>query len=184
MTISPLDAAGGTAAATAAARQRVPKQTMDSEVFLHLLVTQLANQDPSAPMDTNQMISQTVQLASMERLNTLTAAQQTSLEVQQRTAASSFMGQHVTSADQPPVEGIVTSVTFTANGPVLTVGEQQVALTGVIAVRDPQTTDAPPAAEDTTLPENLGPPESTDPPEESAPAENSESGPQPAPIPS
>ena len=41
---------------------RVPKQTMDSEVFLKLLVTQLRTQDPSAPMDTNQMISQTTQL--------------------------------------------------------------------------------------------------------------------------
>lgn len=161
MTISPLDASGGTAAA--AARQRVPKQTMDSEVFLHLLVTQLANQDPSAPMDTNQMISQTVQLATMERLNTLTAAQQTSLEVQQRTAASSFMGQHVTSADQPPVEGIVTAVTFTANGPVLSVGEKQIALTTVIAVRDPQKTEAPAAAQHTDLPENTRSPEETAP---------------------
>ena len=35
---------------------RAPKQAMDSEVFMSLLVTQLRNQDPSSPMDTNQMI--------------------------------------------------------------------------------------------------------------------------------
>ena len=57
---------------------------MDGDVFLHLLVTQLANQDPSSPMDTNQMISQTTQLASMERMNTLSATQEVSLDIQMR----------------------------------------------------------------------------------------------------
>ena len=28
---------------------RVPKQSLDSEVFMNLLVTQLRNQDPSSP---------------------------------------------------------------------------------------------------------------------------------------
>lgn len=41
------------------------KKTLDSEVFLKLLVTQLSNQDPSSPMNTNEMIAQTTQLASM-----------------------------------------------------------------------------------------------------------------------
>ena len=35
---------------------RTPKQTMDGEMFMKLLVTQLKNQDPSSPMDTNAMI--------------------------------------------------------------------------------------------------------------------------------
>ncbi|MDQ1526665.1 MAG: flagellar basal-body rod modification protein FlgD, partial [Microbacteriaceae bacterium] len=32
---------------------RTPSQTLDSTAFMNLLVTQLKNQDPSSPMDTN-----------------------------------------------------------------------------------------------------------------------------------
>ncbi|MGO4296692.1 flagellar hook assembly protein FlgD [Glutamicibacter sp. MCAF14] len=123
---------------------RAPKQSMDSEVFLHLLVTQLANQDPSTPMDTNQMISQTAQLSSMERLNTLAEAQRSSLDIQQRTAAAALIGQHVTSAGEPPMRGIVTAVSFTAQGPVLSVGQQKLALEQVAKVT-PATVGAVPA---------------------------------------
>lgn len=42
--------------------------------FLHLLMTQLQNQDPTAPMDTNQFTSQLVQFTSVQQqINTNTA---------------------------------------------------------------------------------------------------------------
>lgn len=91
------------------------KQTMDGEVFLKLLVTQLTNQDPSSPMDTNDMIAQTTQLASMEQLSALAQSQQSALGVGQRTAAAALIGQSVTTTPtpaDPAVTGIVTSVTF------------------------------------------------------------------------
>ena len=34
--------------------------------FLHLLLTQLQNQDPTTPMDTNQFTSELVQFSSVE----------------------------------------------------------------------------------------------------------------------
>jgi len=58
-----LTAQAATSAATPAAS--TAKQEMDSELFMKLLVTQLRNQDPSSPMDTNEMITQTTQLATM-----------------------------------------------------------------------------------------------------------------------
>ncbi|WP_073707571.1 flagellar hook assembly protein FlgD [Glutamicibacter sp. 0426] len=145
MSISPIEPAGASREAATAAPARAPKQVMDSEVFLHLLVTQLANQDPSSPMDTNQMISQTTQLASMERLNTMAAAQQYSLDIQQRTAASSLIGQQATSADEPALTGLVTAVAFTAEGPVLTVGENQIPLSRIAQVQQAPDTAQPPA---------------------------------------
>ena len=39
---------------------------------MSLLVAQLKNQNPSAPMDTNQMMSQTIQLSMMEKMQELT----------------------------------------------------------------------------------------------------------------
>ena len=38
----------------------------DLNTFLTLLTTQLQNQDPTSPLDTNQMTNQLVQFASVE----------------------------------------------------------------------------------------------------------------------
>src|SRR5690606_16827501 len=91
-----------------AATVRAPKQTMDSEVFMSLLVAQLRNQDPSSPMDTNQMISQTTQLAMMEKMNELAVTGQEDFSLQMRIAASAFVGKEVSymEADGTTVPGI------------------------------------------------------------------------------
>ncbi|AAT88591.1 flagellar hook assembly protein [Leifsonia xyli subsp. xyli str. CTCB07] len=47
---------------------RQPVQTMGAEQFMHLLVVQLQNQDPTSPMDTAQMVQQTTQLAMMRSM--------------------------------------------------------------------------------------------------------------------
>lgn len=134
MTVPPIEA---TQFGATAAPVRAPKQAMDGEVFLHLLVTQLANQDPSSPMDTNQMISQTTQLASMERMNTLSATQEASLDIQQRLAASSLIGQEITTTGEPPITGVVTAVSFAQGAPVVTVGEQQIPYAQIIGIAAP-----------------------------------------------
>src|ERR1700753_2868101 len=67
--------------------------------FLSLLTTQLQNQDPLSPMDTNQFTQQLVEFASVEQqintntnLQTLVTLQQTA----QDTQALAFVGQTVT----------------------------------------------------------------------------------------
>jgi flagellar basal-body rod modification protein FlgD len=69
------------------------------ETFLQLLTTQLQNQNPLDPLDTNQFTQQLVQFASVEQelkintqLATLVSLQQTA----QSTAALSFVGKTVT----------------------------------------------------------------------------------------
>src|SRR5436305_1838200 len=67
--------------------------------FLQLLTTQLKNQNPLEPLDTNQFTQQLVQFASVEQqinmntqLSSLISLQQTA----QSTAALNFVGQTVT----------------------------------------------------------------------------------------
>jgi flagellar basal-body rod modification protein FlgD len=158
MTVPPIDV---TQFGTTAAPVRAPKQSMDGEVFLHLLVTQLANQDPSSPMDTNQMISQTTQLASMERMNTLSATQESSLDLQQRLAASSLIGREITTAGEPPITGVVTSVSFAGGAPVVTVGEQQIPYAQIIGIAA-AAAPVPDPVQDTSpeVPPEIGDPES------------------------
>ncbi|GAA1498219.1 flagellar hook capping FlgD N-terminal domain-containing protein [Paeniglutamicibacter kerguelensis] len=126
---------------------RAPKQSMDGEVFMHLLVTQLANQDPSSPMDTNDMIAQTTQLASMERLNMLGATQDVSLAIQQRTAVSALLGQKITTGGDEPVTGVVTAVSFAGVEPVVTVDGKQIPYSHIVSIAAVPT--EPPPPEDT-----------------------------------
>lgn len=111
-------------------------QSFNSDMFMQLLVTQLKNQDPSSPMDSNQMVQQTSALASMEQLTSLNSNSTTSLSLQQRIEASNVLGKQVTwSNDGTAESGVVTSVAFSSTGePQLTVGSSTVALSSVTGV--------------------------------------------------
>ena len=115
---------------------RAPKQTMDSEVFMSLLVTQLRNQDPSSPMDTNQMIAQTTQLAMMEKLNALAVTNEENFSLQMRMAAAALVGQEVTFTDADGVEstGQATAVSYAGAVPQVTVNGQTIALDAISGV--------------------------------------------------
>lgn len=109
---------------------RVPKQTMDSEVFMKLLVTQLRTQDPSAPMDTNQMISQTTQLSMMEKMTELSTTSTEDFSLQMRIAAAAIVGKQVSYSDAAGVShtGTASSVSFTGSVPQVKIGGVDVAL--------------------------------------------------------
>jgi flagellar basal-body rod modification protein FlgD len=118
---------------------RTPKQTLDSETFMSLLVTQLRNQDPSSPMDTNQMIAQTTQLAMMEKLTALATTSDENFSLQMRTAAAALVGQNVsyTDAAGASVTGIVSAVSYAGAVPQVTVGKSVVALDAISGVTAP-----------------------------------------------
>ena len=114
-----------------------PKQQFDKEMFLSLLVAQLRNQDPSSPMDTTEMMSQSSQLASMEQLTELTDTGRESFALQMRMAAAGLVGQEVSFTDAEGVvrTGTVAGVDFSTSVPAVTVGEWTVPLDAVSAVR-------------------------------------------------
>ena len=109
---------------------RAPKQTMDSEVFMKLLVTQLRTQDPSAPMDTNQMISQTTQLSMMEKMTELSTTSTENFSLQMRIAAAAIVGKQVSYSDAAGIghTGTASSVSFAGGVPQIKVGGVDVAL--------------------------------------------------------
>ena len=130
-----IDALAATAAAptgmySSTTTTRTPKQSMDSEVFMSLLVTQLQNQDPSSPMDTNEMIAQTTQLAMMEKLAQMATASEEGFSLQMRTSAAALVGETVTftNADGAEITGLASSVSFAGPVPMVTVNGEAVAL--------------------------------------------------------
>lgn len=97
-------------ASTAASASGLEKDTIagNFQTFLTLLTTQLKNQNPLDPLDTNQFTAQLVQFAQVEQqlksntqLGTLVTLQQTA----QNTAALGFVGQKV------DVTGTTTALT-------------------------------------------------------------------------
>ncbi len=83
--------------ATAAAAASVSTSKTRSD-FLKLLVTQLQNQDPTAPMDNAQMTSQIAQLNTVDGINSLNTTLQAmaaNLQSSQTLQASSLLGHQV-----------------------------------------------------------------------------------------
>lgn len=128
----PIDAIAAPAGSGMYAAQpsRAPKQEIDSEVFMSLLVTQLQHQDPGSPMDTNAMIGQTTQLAMMEKLTELSAQGEEAFGLQMRAAAAALIGQQVsyTGSNGEALTGRAESVSFENAVPQVKIGGVSIAL--------------------------------------------------------
>ena len=112
------------------------KQSLDKEAFLALLVAQLKNQDPSSPMDTSEMMSQTTQLSTMEQLTAMSDTSRESFALQMRIAASGLVGQTVSAIDSEGAtyEGTASGVSFAGEVPTVTVGGKTFSLDSVSAI--------------------------------------------------
>lgn len=76
-------------------KPELPKKEMDKDAFLHLMITQLRNQDPTNPQDNSQMIAQTAQFSQLEQLTNMTAAVDRLVAMQQQTMnfnAAAYIG--------------------------------------------------------------------------------------------
>ncbi len=113
-----------------------PKNELDKDAFLKLLVAQLRYQDPTSPMDTSAFMAQTSQLTSVEKLSELAETTRMSFDVQQRLGAASLVGRQVswTADDGSTKSGVVAAVTLLGSTPQLRVGDTDVALDKVTAV--------------------------------------------------
>ena len=124
-------------------------QEYNSQLFLKLLVTQLANQDPSSPMDSSQMVSQTAQLASMEQMTALNATSTSTNQTQMQSTATAMLGRTVTwtDADGTAKSGTVSSIAFSTSGkPQLTIGADTVGLDAVTGVTTATSSTSAPAS--------------------------------------
>ena len=117
--------------------------------YMKLLVTQLQHQDPTAPMDSNQMASQLTMFSQLEQLETMNSSFSKALDSAQRSYANSLLGKEVSFADPQNVSagvssGIVNQAYAGADGKLmLTVGLQSVALEDILSVQNPSNATMP-----------------------------------------
>ena len=73
-----------------------PGAILDRDAFLKLLVAQLRNQDPSAPVDASQMVAQSAQLTMVDRLNDIADTLTSSAAGDRLAVAGSMIGREIT----------------------------------------------------------------------------------------
>jgi len=111
--------------------------------YMKLLVTQLQNQNPLDPLDNKDMSAQLAQFSQLQQVENLNVSFSQVLESVQRNYASSLIGKEISfkaQAGDGTAEiktGQVEEVTIGAEGEILLmVGDQQVKLADVTAIRD------------------------------------------------
>ena len=145
-TATPTTTTSNTSTAQAAGAVGSQQLAGNFNTFLKLLTTQLQNQDPLSPLDTNQFTQQLVEFASVEQqinmntnLQTLISMQQTSASLQ----ALQLVGANVTinsnTATLSKATGSPATWSFSSPSPAtgtvtITSSTGQVALTGTISL--------------------------------------------------
>ncbi|PWJ52588.1 flagellar basal-body rod modification protein FlgD [Quadrisphaera granulorum] len=121
------------------------KTSLGKDQFLQLLVTQMRYQDPSSPMDSNQVMAQTAQLSTVEQLTELATTQREAFGLQMRLSASSFVGKQVEWKDADGVKqsGVVDSADFSDATPQLVIGDKKVPIDQIITVKPAATSTTP-----------------------------------------
>jgi flagellar basal-body rod modification protein FlgD len=114
------------------------------DTFLQLLTTQLQNQDPLDPLDTNQFTQQLVEFASVEQQVDMNTNMQTLISLQQTSEATSamqFLGSSVTLSGTSATLASGSPATWSLNSPspataqvTITGANGQVAYTGTTSL--------------------------------------------------
>lgn len=112
-----ISAASANAAASTA---QSPRLAGDFNTFLTLLTTQIKNQSPTDPLDTNQMTNQLVQFASVEQQIAMNQNLQRLLTLEQAsqlTASAPLIGRNVeVEAEQISLQGGTGTLELPASG--------------------------------------------------------------------
>lgn len=129
---------GGTDTLTKSGASSMYGLTTDD--FMKLFLAQLQNQDPTKPVDDQQMLSQLSQMSQIQTLQNV----QKALSGSQLAQSSALIGKNVTGVDVngAAVSGVVTSVTQSTDaGLVLQVGSQYIKPDAVTTVTSPTGTN-------------------------------------------
>lgn len=108
--------------------------------YLHLLVTQLQNQDPMNPMDNSQMSSQLAQMSQLQEMENLNSSFSQVLQATQVNQASSLIGKQVSfipDGQTEAVSGVVSGVAFNNGAVSLQVGPFAVSPNNLISITNP-----------------------------------------------
>jgi flagellar basal-body rod modification protein FlgD len=127
-----VSAVSGAAASPSTAASDVAKATLDYNAFLTLMLEQMKNQDPTAPVDHAQNLAQLASFSNVEQSIKLNSKLDLLLAQGQAADAAGLIGKTLTSADGT-VSGRITSVEIAGQGLVahLEGGQSLTMATGV-----------------------------------------------------
>ncbi len=134
-------AAGVTTTSSDATASAVPQQELGQDDFLKLLAAQLGAQDPMAPTDNTQFISQMANFSSLQQMSALNT-NFTSFESSQKAdAAPAYLGKQVsvTDASGNAVSGIATAYHVNSGAVTLTINDTDYSIDSVTGVSLPTT---------------------------------------------
>lgn len=142
MTVTPVGTTAsqlGLLSPAAGASADIASTQSDANTFMQLMVAQLKYQDPMHPTDSTQFLTQQAMFTQLQAVQQIQDQTAMLMSAQMAFGASALIGKQVswTTADGSTSSGAVSAATFTASGPTLTVGSQQVPLTSVVSVANP-----------------------------------------------
>jgi flagellar basal-body rod modification protein FlgD len=95
---------------------------LEFQSLLRIILTQLTYQDPLKPLDNTEFVSQLAQFSQLQQTQSLSDQMGLLLNAQSATQATSLLGKTVEIATSGSnITGVVDSVSFTSNGPTVTV---------------------------------------------------------------
>ena len=104
-------------------RNTLPNQNLGKDDFLKILLTQLAHQDPTAPMQDKDFIAQMAQFSSLEQMTNMAADFSKMARLLRNTEASGALGKAVEiSLEDETVQGVVQAITREDNPQILVNG--------------------------------------------------------------
>lgn len=106
--------------------------------FLKMLITQLQNQDPTNPTDSDKLLQQISEIRNIQATSDLTSTLNMVLLEQTFSAASALVGKSVEGLadDGTKVTGTVDSVTFGNGTATVNIGEQTLSLGNVSKINN------------------------------------------------
>ena len=134
---------GGAGAVYTPATEAVDRpDQMGKDVVLKLLVAQMRYQDPSNPVDSSQMMSQTATFSQVEKLEQLAQQNASLLALQRATSAGAMVGRTVTYTDSTGASttGVVSSVRLGTDSTeaVAMVGSTEVSMGRITEISQPR----------------------------------------------
>jgi flagellar basal-body rod modification protein FlgD len=119
------------------AQGRKTSNALGKDEFLKLLVIQLDNQDPTAPVDDKEFISQLAQFSSLEQMTQMNTALLNMIASHKTDLSYSLLGKQVEVLDRATGEtvgGVVSAVTFNESEPLITFNGLSYSINDVVRV--------------------------------------------------
>jgi len=137
MTTNPLNVNGTASNVNSDGTFKPNDSLTNKNEFLLLLINELRNQDPTAPTDQKQTLSQLAQFSSLEEMQNLNKTLSASGGVSQVAQSATLIGKTVSTATDSSagVSGVVTAVLLSSGKTFLHVGDQDVDASTVTSIK-------------------------------------------------